>query len=226
MIIQKICARILISLWLCMCVTQSLAAEIPLYPTGPSEDAAFVRFANATAQSVDMHATTAKTTVKLDNSLSATAFYPVRANLNIVGEFHLNREITKFTVNIKPGEFVTVVARSSDNNLVQIAFRELPEDFNALKSSIALYNADPTCLHANLRLAGRSLLLFEAVAVDTLQRRSINPVKLSVELLCDGKAQGTALNLGQLEAGGRYTILIGHSGKGSRMHYISDGMAQ
>lgn len=211
--------------WLCLIVTQSLAAEIPLYPTGPSEDAAFVRFANAHAQSVEMHATTSKTTVKLDNSLSATAFYPVRANLDIVGEFHLNREKSNFTVNIKPGEFVTVVARSTDNKLSQITFRESPEDFNALKSSIALYNADPTCLRADLRVAGRSLLLFEAVAVDALQRRSVNPVKLSVELLCDGKVQGTALSLGQLEAGGRYTILIGHSGKESRMHYISDGIA-
>jgi hypothetical protein len=209
-----------------MMVTQSLAAEIPLYPTGPSEDAAFVRFGNAHEQSVDMHATTSKTTTKLDHSLSATAFYPVRSNLDIVGEFHLNSEKTKFTVNIKPGEFVTVVARSTDNKLSQITFRESPEDFNSLKSSIALYNADPTCLHADLRVAGRSLLLFEAVAVGALQRRSVNPVKLSVELLCDGQAQGTALNLGQLEAGGRYTILIGHSGNESRMHYISDGIAQ
>lgn len=212
--------------WLCMVATKSLAAEIPLYPTGPSEDAAFVRFANAEEHSVDMLATTAKTTIKLDQSLSATAFYPVRANLDIVGEFHLNREKAKFTVNIKPGEFVTVVARSTDNKLSQITFRESPEDFNALKSSIALYNADPTCLHADLRVAGRSLLLFEALAVDVLRRRSINPVKLSVELFCDGKAQGTALNLGQLEAGGRYTILISHSRTGSRMHYFSDNTAK
>ena len=211
---------------LCTLAMGGTAAEIPLYPTGPSEDAAFLRFANASNQRIDMLASTSNTTIKLDDSRPGTAFYPVRANSDIKGEFQLGQEQAKISVNIKPGEFVTVVARSINDKLSQVTFRESPEDFNALRSSIALYNADPTCLRADVRVAGRSLLLFESVAVDTLKRRSVNPIQLSVELLCEGKLQGKVLNIGQLEAGGRYTILVASTGKESRMLKLSDGIAQ
>lgn len=212
--------------WICIFAPQSVGAEIPLYPTGPSEDSAFVRFANASGLDVDMHVTASKVIVKLGGTHPSTEFYPVRANTEIRGEFEQGNEQARIAVSLKPGEFVTVVARTIDKKLSQIIFRESPEDFNALKASIALYNADPACRHADLRVAGRSVLLFEAVAADALQRRSVNPVKLSVELFCDGKLEGAALNLGQLQAGGRYTILVGRSGQHARINFASDAVAK
>jgi len=202
--------------------------EIALYPTGPSEDSSFVRFVNATDSTLEVTAAESKNKIKLDQSRPSTSFYPVKAKSKISGKLVSGSAQSNIDLSVKPGEFATVAALLSADgkNLKQTIVREEPDDFNALKVSLALYNLDPACASAGLNASGKSVSLFDRVSTGKIQRRSINPVKVSVDLLCNGKIVGTPLNLGDLQAGQRYSIFVAPSGKGSSLFITSDSIAR
>src|SRR5690606_15528097 len=87
-------------------------------------------------------------------------------------------------VKAQPGEFATVVALPDTKGIRQITVHDMPDDFNGLKASLGFFNLDGSCADARLRPAGRNADLFKGVTQGNLQRRSINPVKLSVQLVC------------------------------------------
>lgn len=148
------------------------SADIPLYPTGPEQDAAFLRFANAT-----------------------------------------------------PGEFATVAALADAKGATrQLVVREVPDDFNGLKASLAFINADATCADAGLEAVAQKAELFKKVAEGAVQRRMINPVELSVQLKCAGAPVGQPLTF-TLKAGERYSVLAVPSGTGSKLLFASDALA-
>ena len=106
-----------------------------------------------------------------------------------------------------------------------IAVRETPDDFNGLKASLAFVNVDKSCSDASLRPAGRSADLFKAVPVASLQRRSINPVNLSVQLVCANTNVGAPLDLGMLKAGERYSVMLVPSASGPRLLSTTDTLS-
>ena len=63
------------------------AADIPLYPTGPSQDSAFVRFINGTDTNLSVTAGGSKAKVALDTQQPASQYYPVASKGSITGEF-------------------------------------------------------------------------------------------------------------------------------------------
>ena len=204
-----------------------IADEIALYPTGPSQDSSFVRFVNGTESVLEITAAESKNKIKLDSSRPSTNYYPVKAKSKISGKFIFSDTQSNIDLSVKPGEFATVIALPATNGkgLRQVIVREEPDDFNALKVSLSLYNLDSTCTLAGLNASGRAVSLFKQVAVGKMERRSINPVKISVDLLCDGKLVATPLNLGDLQAGQRYSIFVMPSSKGSRMFIATDTVA-
>ena len=204
------------------------AAEIALYPTGPSEDSSFGRFVNGTDSPLDIVAAESKSKIRLDGSHPSTNYYPVKAKSKISGKFILGDLQSNIDLSVKPGEFATVIALATADGkgLKQTVIREEPDDFNALKTSLSLYNLDSACASAGLNASGRSVSLFKQVATGKMERRSINPVKISVDLLCGGKLVGTPLNLGDLQAGQRYSVFVMPSSKGSRMFIASDAVAR
>ena len=199
-------------------------AEIPLYKTGPDEDSSFLRFVNGTEVTLQVSSAESESKVTLDAAHPASEFYQVPANKDIKGKFLGPKSQSDVAVKVKPGEFASAVAIQDGDALKQVLLREEPDDFNALKASISLYNVDPACAVGGLQVAGRPTRLFESVAVSTLQRRSINPVKLSVQLLCDGKPVGAVLDLGQLEGGQRYTVFAVPGKAGSRIFLAVDAV--
>jgi hypothetical protein len=128
---------------------------------------------------------------------------------------------------VRPGEFVSVVGLdTADGGLRAVTVREQPDDFNALKASVAFYNLDGRCAAPALRVAGRDTVLLDAVAEGQVKRRQVNPVALGVQLVCGGQAVGQPLALGTLEAGRRYTVFLVPAGQSSRVFFAVDSVAR
>jgi alginate O-acetyltransferase complex protein AlgF len=202
------------------------AAEIPLYPTGPSEDAAFLRFVNASEGVLQLTAAGSGASLRLEGEQRASDFLTVPANKPVQGSLNVGEQQHTLDVSVAPGEFASVVAIAQAGQPLQVlTVREQPDDFNALKASLAFYSLDAQCVDAGLQVAGRSVDIFKAVANGSLARRSINPLNLSVQLRCDGAAVGEPLALGDLAAGQRYTLFLVPSAQGPRLFQALDNLA-
>ncbi len=199
------------------------AAEIPLYPTGPSEDAAFLRFFNA--GSAELHLSAANGAGLNLAPGAASNFLTVPAGKPIKGTLALAGQQQGLDVSVEPGEFATVVGVPDSKALRLVTVREQPDDFNALKASLAFYSLDASCAQPGLRSAAGNVAIFNDVADGSAQRRSINPLKLAVQLTCAGAPRGEALDLGQLAAGQRYTVLLAPGAQGPRLYQAQDTLA-
>jgi alginate O-acetyltransferase complex protein AlgF len=200
-------------------------AEVALYPTGPAEDAAFIRFVNGGSEPMQVIAQKGQPPLKLDAAKPVSQFYPVTASSTIKGTLVSGQIQLPLTVKAQPGEFTTVVALPDAKGIKQVTVHDVPDDFNGLKASLGFFNLDGSCANASLRPAGRTADLFKGVAVGNLQRRSINPVKLSVQLVCANANVGPVLDLGELKAGERYSVLLLPSSKGPRLLSATDSLA-
>jgi hypothetical protein len=69
-------------------------------------------------------------------------------------------------------------------------------------------------------------MLFEKLGVNALTRRMINPVKISVQLLCGDQSVGTPLELGELTAGERYSVFAVPVADATRIFIASDAVAR
>lgn len=204
----------------------ALAAAIPLYPTGPSEDSAFLRFLNAAPGTLELVAAGSGATLALDGNSAASDFLVIPAGKPVQGTLTRGKQQHALDVTVEPGEFVSVVGLPGEGEPMNVRLvREQPDDFSALKASLALYNLDGACDNATLNAAGRDVAIFKSVELDGFQRRLVNPLNLSVQLLCGGKPVGEPLALGQLEAGERYSLLLVPSANGSRLFQARDTVA-
>jgi alginate O-acetyltransferase complex protein AlgF len=185
-----------------------MAADIPLYPTGPAEDAAFIRFVNGSTEPMQVIAQEGQPPLNLDAKQPASLFFPVTASSTIKGTLVSGQQRLALEVKAEPGEFATVVVLPDGKALRQVTVHDIPDDFNGLKASLGFFNLDSRCVDASLRPAGRTSDLFKGVTEGSLQRRSINPVKLSVQLVCANANVGPALDLGELKAGERYSVIV------------------
>jgi alginate O-acetyltransferase complex protein AlgF len=203
----------------------ALAAEFALYPTGPSEDAAFIRFVNASTAPLDVIAQAGQPPMRLEAAQPVSLFFPGQSSSPVKGTLVSGAQKLAMDLKIEPGEFATVVVLPDGTGIKQVAVREQPDDFNGLKASLAFFNVDASCTDASLRPAGRPADLFKAVPVDSLQRRSINPVSLSVQLVCANANVGGPLDLGELKAGERYSVLLVPSATGPRLLNATDTLS-
>lgn len=200
-------------------------AEIALYPTGPSEDSAFLRFVNAAPGTLQLVADGSRATLQLDTAKPVSAYLPVPANKAIKGTLSRDGQRSALQLSVAPGEFATVVALQDASGIRQRVVREQPEDFNALKASLAFVNLDPSCQGASLRPAGRTADLFKDAPEASVQRRSINPVKLSVQLVCANANVGGPVDLGELKAGERYSVLLLPTASGPQLVPVTDTLS-
>ena len=203
----------------------TLAADFALYPTGPSQDAAFIRFVNATTAPLDVIGQAGQPPLRLEVAQPASLLFPVDSTSPVKGSLVSGGHQLALDLKVEPGEFATIVVVSQGAGIEQVAVRETPDDFNGLKASLAFVNVDKSCSDASLRPAGRSADLFKAVPVASLQRRSINPVNLSVQLVCANANVGAALDLGMLKAGERYSVLLVPSASGPRLLSATDTLS-
>ena len=107
------------------------------------------------------------------------------------------------TFEPKSGTFITVVLFAKADGVATAIITDKPE-YNQLKARLTFYNATSDCSAGSLSdSAGRQV--FGAMAPDSGQARAINPVSATVTAACAaGKA--APLNLGELQAGGLYSV--------------------
>ncbi|MGO3742115.1 cell division protein FtsQ [Kerstersia sp.] len=207
----------------------SQAADIALYETGPAEDSSFLRFVNGSDATIRIASGNAGSAMELAADEPASKFFAVRAGQPLKGEIRAGDAVIPTQTTVQPGDFVSViVTQAADGQPQATTITESPEDFNALKAAVAFYNLDPGCADAVVRVAGRDTALFSGThEKNAPPRRQINPVPLSVQLVCAGQDTGAVLDLGKLQAGERYTLFLvpGHEAKQSRLFYAVDSLA-
>ncbi|WJJ94302.1 alginate O-acetyltransferase AlgF [Neopusillimonas aromaticivorans] len=206
----------------------AMTTEIPLYETGPAEDSAFIRFVNGSNAPLNVKGGQAKNQMPLPVAKPVSDFLPVSANRPLKGDFVGANSSTPSETTVKAGEFVTVIALPDTGDALKIStIRETPDDFNALKASLAVYNLSSTCTQASIKVAGRDLELFKTVAAGTAsERRMINPVKLDIQLYCNNVPVNEPVALGALSAGTRYTIFLlpDATTSGTRIYPATDNL--
>ena len=208
-----------------LCSAGARAGEFALYPTGPAQDAAFIRFVNAGPAPLDVIAKAGQAPLRIDNEQPVSQMFAVDSGKPVTGSLVSNGQTLALKMNVGPGEFATVVVVPDGKGIRQVEVRETPDDFNGLKASLAFFNVDPSCSDATLRLPGRPGDVFKEVPVNSMQRRPVNPVNLSLQLLCGDADVGTPLALGELKAGERYSVLLVPSVSGPRLLGATDSVS-
>lgn len=207
-----------------------------LYSSGPSEDVAYVRFVNATGQPLDILATAdsgkagknAKAgQLHLDVAKPASAYMGVKPRSALAGRAQQGKNSIALAPVANAGELVSVIVwQGADGKLGSTVIAELPKNFNGLKASVALYNADAACPAAGLAAADNNAMLFEKAVPGGLLRRPVNPVALKARASCGAAAVGQAMDLGTLEAGQRYSVFLVPDRSASRVLWARDEMPQ
>jgi len=199
--------------------------EIKLYPTGPAQDSAFVRFVDGSAAGLRVTAAGSQAALELDAGSRASAYMPVAGNTTIKGELTQGEDAQTVSVEVLPSEFVTVLGVKAKEGLQVHTIHEEADDFTAVRASIAFYDLNPSCEDAGVQVAGRQVFLFEHVEVGKWVRRQVNPVPLSVQLVCAGQPVGQPLDLGTLQAGERHSLFLAPGDSANDFFHVKDTVA-
>lgn len=200
-----------IAVSLFVCLSGSASAEPQLYETGPSEESSYVRFVNATEKGIAVISSGGSAKIELNARPEGrvSRFYPVKAGSKLTAAIQNDGGKISVDVTGRPWEYVTIVVLPKGAGRVETRIvRETPEDFNAMRSSLALFNIDATCNAAVMQGGAKSATILDNVKSFTVQRRLINPVKLAVSVACGGQAPGAPVDLSQLQAGERYSVFL------------------
>ena len=186
----------------------SLAAEGRLYPSGPPNGVAYLRFVNLAPSEVTITSPAAKIVMPADDAHRVGEFDPVTPGVALTGSAQLGEATKPINVTLTANEFVTVAVTADGGGIAVSVFRETPSDFNAMKSSLALFNADKNCAPAQLVAGDNHQPVIADVAPDAVGRRLVNPVNVPLAVACGDPAQAVPAKLGQLNAGDRYSVFV------------------
>lgn len=181
------------------------AEEGRLYDTGPSVISGYVRFVNGGTDPVAISAGADTVTLGTADGERIGRFQAVPARQALTAGIRMGDREAAVTVTVLPDEFVTIAALDGAATLL---LRDQPGDFNALKATIGFFNADPACADGAMIAGAKKTVVFSAVVPGGVARRSVNPVAATVEARCGEAAAGSPLELGQLGAGGRYSVIV------------------
>jgi alginate O-acetyltransferase complex protein AlgF len=184
------------------------AAEGRLYPSGPPNGVAYLRFVNLAPGEVTITSPAAKIALPADDAHRIGEFDPVTPGVALTGSAQLGEATKPINVTLTANEFVTVAVTADGSSIALSVFRETPSDFNALKSSLALFNADKDCAKAQLVAGENHQPVIPDIAPGALGRRLVNPVDVALAVACGDPAQAMPAKLGQLNAGDRYSVFV------------------
>jgi len=186
----------------------SAGAAERLYPSGPPNGVAYLRFVNLAPHEVTITSPAAKIAIPADDQHRVGEFDPVTPGGALTGSAQLGEATKPINVTLAANEFVTVAVVDGADGLSILLFRETPSDFNALKSSLALFNADKACGKAQLVAGDNHQPVIADVAAAAVGRRLVNPVNAELAVSCGDPAQAAPAKLGQLAAGDRYSVFV------------------
>jgi alginate O-acetyltransferase complex protein AlgF len=198
----------------------AFAADGRLYPSGPPNGVGYLRFVNLTSGQVTIVSPAAKIVIPADDAHRIGEFDPVTPGVELTGTAQQGESSKPIAVKLVPNEFVTVAVTKSADGLAVNVLRDVPSDFNAQKSSLALFNVDPACASAQLVAGDNHMSVVSDVAPGAIGRRMVNPVDVALAVACGDPAQATPAKLGGLVAGDRYSVFVigsGASGSGRQV---------
>ena len=189
--------------------TGAMAADGRLYPSGPPGGVAYLRFVNLASHEVTITSPAAKITMLTDAARRIGQFDPVPPGTALTGSAQFGESTQPINITLAPNEFATIAVVGEGTDGIAVAvFRETPSDFNALKASLGLFNADKACAKAGLVAGDAHQSVIPDVAPGAVARRLVNPVNAELGVACGDLAQAAAAKLGQLNAGDRYSIFV------------------
>ncbi len=181
-------------------------AQIPLYEQRLPEGTVYIRLVNALPGAARMQTGFAGTvSLGADGATRISPYYVAgqAGGKTVTLQVSQNGAPTPASFTPKSGTFVTVVLHPAGSGVTAAVITDKPE-YNQLRARLSFYNATADCPAGALALdAGRAI--FTGVAADAAQARSVNPVAAKVTASCAG-GRAPPLDLGQLEAGGLYTV--------------------
>ena len=181
-------------------------AEIQLYETGPNEEISYLRFVNTTEQAVSIQASKqAKVDLGVRDEDRISRFYKIKAGSELSAMVLAEGQKMALKMRGSPWEYITVTVLPKGKTMLT---RETPTDFNASRASLAMFNLDAACTQADMQGGAKNVAILNEVKPFTVQRRLINPVKLSATLSCSGDATTHAMDLPPLQAGERYSVFV------------------
>lgn len=201
-------ARLVAVLALIAFAGTAFAADGRLYPSGPPNGVAYLRFVNLAPAEITIVSPSAKITIAADDAHRIGEFDPVTPGVALTGSVQLGEATKPIDVTLQQNEFVTVAVTGSADALVVTLLRETPSDFNALKSSLGLFNLDQACANAQLVAGDQHLAVISDVAPGAIGRRLVNPVDIGLGVSCGDPAQTVPVKLGGLVAGDRYSVFV------------------
>lgn len=208
-------------------VHASMAGAAPqLYETGPAQDLALLRFVNATEGTVQV-----KPEARAASGLSLTRLAPVsdlqpaRADRPVAGFWTAGKQDLRIDERLAPGASATLVLWSAAGTLHYKAFVEPAARFDGVRASLAFFNADVRCAKASLTATPQNRAIFQDLPFPGMARRALNPVMVNVKAACNGQDVDAVLDLGQLDAGQRYSVFLLPAGTGHRLVGGQDRLA-
>jgi alginate O-acetyltransferase complex protein AlgF len=207
----------------CALVTACLveAGQPQLYPTGPKGGAAFVRFVNTASRDISITSGLARIDLPASGARRATEFRAVVPGTTLSAALQATGLTRPITLVLARNEVATVAIGDAPNGPTPIVFREIPNDFNALKVSIALYNADEQCRNAQLLAGVKKIQVVSGIRPAAFGRRTMNPVNVEIFGNCGGETDPLPVHLGNLEAGERYSVVLFAPANSGAFHLLA-----
>ena len=217
-----IARRALLAAGLALAASPAMA-QIALYADRLPDGFAYVRFANTTATALDLVPDfTDKMTVGTEGPKRISQYHVVEA---VAGKtLTVAAGGGRASFKLQPGKFHTFLITQPGPLLAGTLVVDVTQ-YNQLRSKLSFYNAAPDCPQAGLVLEPKGESVFKAVAALAMQTRSINPVEeAKVHATC-GAAKLATLDLGELNAGGLYTVWLVNEGGKPVTFLAMDGIA-
>lgn len=185
-------------------------AQIALYEGRLPDGFAYVRFVNTTATALDL-APDFTDPIKL-GATGASRISPYHVVEAVAGKtLTVASGGGKASFQLKPGQFHTFLITQPGPLLAGTLTVDTTQ-YNQLRAKLSFYNAVPDCAQATLLLDPSGQSVFKSVAALSMQTRSINPVdEAKVHATC-GATAVAPLDLGELSAGGLYTVWLMNEG--------------
>jgi hypothetical protein len=205
------------------CASCSLFAEPQLYETGPSEESSYVRFVNASEKSITVVSSNGSAKIELSAQSRSSRFFPVKAGSKLNANIQTEGKKIAAQVTGKAWEYITIaVLPDATGQIKSVLIRETPEDFNATRSSLALFNLDEKCSLATMQGGAKNVAILEDAKPFSVKRRLVNPVKLAATVVCAGQSGDSSVDLSQLQAGERYSIFLIPSKNARHAFFVRD----
>ena len=191
-------------------LADSARAQILLYAQRLPEGTVYIRLANALPAAASVQTDFAgKVDLGADGANRISSYSVAGSVGGKTVSLQVNEGGKTATASFEPksGTFITVVLHPKGDAVTASIVTDKPE-YNQLKARLTFYNATDDCPAGSLaEQAGRPV--FSNVPPDSVQARSINPVAATVTAACGG-GKAPPLPLGQLDAGGLYSVWMMH----------------